>query len=88
MKYYYETLYPSTISELQISGGAGEEPNGKQALTRFHFIFALMGMNNMLENQKLYGGPALNFDIILHIKLGGKQYTRMWILRNLILITS
>jgi len=28
----------STISEIQISGGAGEEPNGKQALTRFQRI--------------------------------------------------
>jgi hypothetical protein len=48
----------STISEMQISGGAGEEPNGKQALTRFQKFFALMGVNNILENQKLYGGPA------------------------------
>jgi hypothetical protein len=47
-----------------------------------------MGVNNILENQKLYGGPALNFNIILHIKLGGKQYTRMWIVRNPILISS
>jgi hypothetical protein len=58
MKYYYETLYMSKISEMQISGGAGEEPNGKQALTRFQKFFALMGVNNILENQKLYGGPA------------------------------
>lgn len=28
----------STISEMQISGGAGEEPNGKQALTKFQRI--------------------------------------------------
>lgn len=27
-----------TISEMQISGGTGKEPNGKQALTRFQRI--------------------------------------------------
>ena len=43
---------------MQINGGVGEEPNGKQALTRFQKVFALMGVNNILENHKLYGGPA------------------------------
>ena len=33
------------MSEMQISGGAGEEPNGKQALTRFQKIFALSTMS-------------------------------------------
>jgi hypothetical protein len=33
------------MSEMQISGVAGEEPNGKQALTRFQKIFALSTMS-------------------------------------------
>jgi hypothetical protein len=33
------------MSEMQITGGAGEEPNGKQALTRFQKIFALNTMS-------------------------------------------